>query len=167
MIDPGKQGFPVAAGIFLGLGLGGFFDGIVLHQILQWHHMLTSAGYPADSIHNLHVNTLWDGVFHASTYLFVVIGLVTLWRAAHRQHVWWSAKLLVGTILMGFGLFNLIEGTVDHHLLGLHHVNETVSRAQWLYWDLGFLAWGAVMLIVGWVLLKAGKRDTMERSRDQ
>ena len=57
MIDPGKQGFPVAAGIFLGLGLGGFFDGIVLHQILQWHHMLTSAGYPADSVHNQQVNT--------------------------------------------------------------------------------------------------------------
>ena len=29
------------AGIVLGIGLGGFFDGIVLHQILQWHHMLT------------------------------------------------------------------------------------------------------------------------------
>ena len=106
-------------------------------------------------------------MFHASTYLFVVIGLVILWRAAHRQHVWWSAKLLVGTILMGFGLFNLVEGTVDHHLLGLHHVNETVSRDQWLYWDLGFFAWGAEMLVVGWVLLKAGKRDTLERSRDQ
>ncbi len=24
----------------LGLGLGGFFDGIVLHQILQWHHLI-------------------------------------------------------------------------------------------------------------------------------
>ena len=167
MIDPGKQGFPVAAGLFLGLGLGGFFDGIVLHQILQWHHMLTSAGYPADTVHNQQVNTLWDGVFHASTYLFVVTGLVILWRAAHRPHGWWSAKLLVGTILMGFGLFNLVEGTVDHHLLGLHHVNETISRDQWLYWDLGFLAWGAVMLVVGWVLLKAGKRDTLERSRDQ
>ncbi|MGZ5240675.1 MAG: DUF2243 domain-containing protein, partial [Caldimonas sp.] len=28
--------FPAAAGILFGLGLGGFFDGIVLHQILQW-----------------------------------------------------------------------------------------------------------------------------------
>ena len=129
--------------------------------------MLTSAGYPADSVHNQQVNTLWDGIFHAATYLFVVTGLAILWRAAHRQHVWWSARLLVGTILMGFGLFNLVEGTVDHHLLGLHHVNETVSRNQWLYWDLGFLAWGAVMLVVGWVLLKAGKRDTLERSHDQ
>jgi len=32
----------IAAGIFLGLGLGGFVDGILLHQILQWHHMLSN-----------------------------------------------------------------------------------------------------------------------------
>jgi uncharacterized membrane protein len=31
--------FPTFAGILLGLGLGGFFDGIILHQVLQWHHM--------------------------------------------------------------------------------------------------------------------------------
>jgi uncharacterized membrane protein len=41
--------FPVSAGILFGLGLGGFFDGIVLHQILQWHHMVTNAGYPPDT----------------------------------------------------------------------------------------------------------------------
>jgi hypothetical protein len=53
--------FPVAAGILLGLGLGGFFDGIVLHQLLQWHHMLSTAGYPPDTIENLRVNTLRTG----------------------------------------------------------------------------------------------------------
>jgi uncharacterized membrane protein len=47
--------FPIAAGLLFGLGLGGFFDGILLHQVLQWHHMLTSAGYPADSVQNLGV----------------------------------------------------------------------------------------------------------------
>ena len=55
-------GFPIAAGILLGLGLGGFFDGIVLHQILQWHHMLTDAGYPATSVENLKINTFWDSL---------------------------------------------------------------------------------------------------------
>ena len=67
--------FPVSAGILFGLGLGGFFDGIVLHQVLQWHHMVTSAGYPPDSVENLKLNTLLDGLFHASTYIFVVLGL--------------------------------------------------------------------------------------------
>lgn len=154
------QQFPTSAGILFGLGLGGFFDGIVLHQILQWHHMLTSAGFPPDSTENLKTNTLWDGLFHASTYIFVGIGLIILWRAAHRPHGWWSGKMLLGTMLMGFGGFNLIEGTVNHQLLGIHHVNETVPMAQWLYWDLGFLIWGALMLVGGWGLFRAGKRDT-------
>jgi uncharacterized membrane protein len=66
-------------------------------------------------------------------------------------------KLLTGTILLGFGIFNLVEGTINHHLLGIHHVNETVPRGQWVYWDLGFLAWGAVMLVVGWMLLRTGQ----------
>ena len=56
--------FPLSADILFGLGLGGFFDGIILHQVLQWHHMLTSAGYPPNSLANLEFNTLWDGIFH-------------------------------------------------------------------------------------------------------
>lgn len=154
--------FPLSAGILFGLGLGGFFDGIILHQVLQWHHMLTSAGYPADSVQNLKVNTLWDGLFHATTYIFVLLGLIILWRRAHRTHMRWSGKLLWGTILIGFGLFNLVEGIIDHHLLGIHHVNETVPQDQWMYWDLGFLAWGALMLIGGWWLMRTGEQETPE-----
>ena len=126
------ESFPTSAGILLGLGLGGLFDGIVLHQVLQWHHMLTSAGYPPTNVENLQVNTLWDGLFHAPTYVFVVLGLIVLWRASHRTQIRWSSKLLMGSILMGFGIFNLVEGVVDHHLLGIHHVNEKVPREQWI-----------------------------------
>ena len=149
-------GFPVLAGILFGLGLGGFFDGIVLHQLLQWHHLVTSAGYPPDSVENLKVNTFWDGLFHALTYLFVAAGLAVLWRASRRTHLRWSSKLLAGTLLMGFGAFNLVEGIVDHQILGLHHVNETAPREQWIYWDMAFLAWGAAMLAGGWALWRGG-----------
>jgi uncharacterized membrane protein len=153
-------GFPKAAGILLGLGLGGFFDGILLHQVLQWHHMLSSAGYPPTSVANLQFNTLLDGLFHVATYVFVAGGLALLWRAARRPHVRWSGKLLIGTMLIGFGLFNLVEGIIDHHILGLHHVNETVPPSQWIYWDNGFLIWGAVMLISGSQLLHRGQQET-------
>jgi uncharacterized membrane protein len=152
--------FPKAAGILLGLGLGGFFDGIVLHQVLQWHHMLTARGYPADSVRNLEINTRWDGLFHATTYIFVGLGLLVLWRAAARRHVAWSGKLLAGTLLLGFGAFNVVEGIIDHQILGLHHVNETVPRDQWIWWDLGFLAWGVAMIIGGWFLLRAGQQES-------
>lgn len=158
--DTAPRNFPLSAGVLFGLGLGGFFDGIVLHQILQWHHMLTSAGYPPDSVGNLQINTLWDGIFHASTYVFVALGLGILWRHARRVHARWSGKLLAGTMLIGFGAFNVVEGIVNHHILGLHHVNETVPPDQWIYWDLGFLVWGAAMLIAGTYLTIRGRRET-------
>ncbi|HEY7163102.1 MAG TPA: DUF2243 domain-containing protein, partial [Candidatus Binatia bacterium] len=137
---------------------------IILHQVLQWHHMLTSDGYPPTSLHNLEVNTLWDGLFHLTTYIFVLIGLIILWKRAQKTHVRWSGKLLIGTVLMGFGIFNLVEGIIDHQILGIHHVNETVNRAYWIYWDMGFLAWGAAMLIGGWLLLRTGTQQTPSES---
>jgi uncharacterized membrane protein len=154
-----RRGFPPTAGFFLGLGLGGFFDGIIFHQVLQWHQMLTSAGYPADNVRNLQINTLWDGLFHITTYIFVAVALFLLWRTA-QQHVPWSGKLLVGTILMGFGIFNGVEGLVDHHLLGIHHVNETVPPEQWIFRDIRFLLWGVAMLVGGWLLFNRGKYET-------
>jgi uncharacterized membrane protein len=165
-ISPRKERkFPASAGILLGLGLGGFFDGIVLHQILQWHHMVTSAGYPPNSVENLKLNTMLDGFFHAATYIFTVLGLVILWNTAQKPHFWWSAKLLFATILIGFGLFNLIEGVVDHQILGLHHVNETVPRDLWIYWDIAFLVWGAVMLAGGFMLYRNSKQDRLDEVR--
>jgi uncharacterized membrane protein len=158
-----RQMFPASAGILLGLGLGGFFDGIILHQVLQWHHMLTSAGYPADSVANLQVNSFWDGIFHMGTYAFTVIGLLILWWRSRRSHFRWPAKLLLGSMLMGFGIFNLVEGSVNHQILGLHHVNETVPREQWIYWDIAFLIWGAAMLLWGWKLLRRGRHEEETR----
>lgn len=154
----GTRAFPLGAGILFGLGLGGFFDGIVLHQILQWHHMVSS-WYPIDSIPNLELNTRWDGIFHSATYVFVVLGLFILWRAAHRGHLSWSNKLLAGSLLLGWGLFNTVEGVIDHQILGVHHVNETMPRDQWIFWDVGFLLWGVAMLVAGGLLVRAGRRE--------
>ena len=88
----------VIAGILLGLGLGGFVDGIVLHQILQWHHMLTDYGdpsFPVTTVPSLEDNTLWDGLFHVSTWLFVAVGLFVLLGAlppgTGRRGAAWSA----------------------------------------------------------------------------
>jgi len=147
-------------GLLLGIGLGGFFDGIVLHQILQWHHMLSSHGdYPVTTVAGLEVNTLWDGLFHALTYVAVLAGLALLWRSSRLTHVPLSTRLLAGLLLMGWGSFNLVEGAVNHHILSIHHVNETAPRDQWVWWDLAFLLWGLAMLIGGWRLARAGQRE--------
>lgn len=137
-------------GILLGLGLGGFFDGIVFHQILQWHHMFTSTGrWSNETVHDFEVNTLGDGLFHAATYVFTAAGLVLLWRVLLRPDGARSTRALVGTLLMGWGLFNVIEGIVDHHLLQIHHVKPGDYE---LVWDLAFLVWGVAMAVGGWYL---------------
>jgi uncharacterized membrane protein len=159
--DRRATGFPVSAGILFGLGLGGFFGGIVLHQLLQWHHMLTSAGFPPDSVENLRVNVFWDGLFHMSTYLFTARGLFVLWRHSRKNHIRWSGKLLPGALLIRFGAFNLAEGVINHQLLGIHHVNETAPRERWAYWDVGFLTWGAAMMVGGGNILKRGRKETL------
>lgn len=141
------------ASIILGVGLGGFFDGIVLHQLLQWHHMLTSAGYPPTSVENLQINTLWDGLFHSLTWVLTVVGIFLLWRAYAAGERPASAVAFVGLLLIGWGLFNVVEGLLNHYLLGIHHVRDDVGEgtARQL-WDAGFLLWGAIMALIGWVL---------------
>ncbi len=145
------------AGILLGVGLGGFVDGILLHQILQWHHMLTSTGdHPASTVAGLETNTLWDGLFHASTWIAAVVGLLLATSAM--RHGFRASKLhLMGLLAAGWGTFNLIEGTIDHHILGIHHVRA--GEAQWAY-DLGFLLLGGLMLAGGLALARRGERET-------
>lgn len=153
------------AGVLLGLGLGGFFDGIVLHQILQWHHMLTSTGdHPANTVAGLETNMLWDGFFHLATYVMTIAGLtVLLAELADRSNAApWSTRAFIGTLLIGWGLFNLAEGIINHHLLGIHHVRTNTDNQ--LLWDLGFLAWGALMLAGGWALRNTAQPATEVRS---
>src|SRR5215204_4411335 len=144
---------PRAPGILLGIGLGGFVDGIVLHQLLQWHHMLSSEGnYPPTTVAGLEVNTLWDGLFHASTWLAVAVGLFFLWKAGGRGDVAWSGQAFIGLLAAGWGVFNLVEGVVDHHLLTIHHVRDDVTNT--LPWDLGFLVFGVLLVVAGWWLYR-------------
>jgi uncharacterized membrane protein len=145
----------IIAAILLGLGLGGFFDGIVLHQILQWHHMV-STPTPPNTLENLELNTLGDGIFHAATWILTVTGVFVLMASNGARHVEGGTRTLIGGILAGWGSFNVVEGLVDHHLLGLHHVRPGADE---LIYDIGFLIWGAIMLVVG-VAVVRGARES-------
>lgn len=146
----------VIAGVVLGVGMGGFIDGIVLHQVLQWHHMLSAwdhTHYPMDTVHGLEVNTLWDGIFHSSTWVATAIGLALLWWAAGVPGIRWSPLSLTGAMALGWGGFNLVEGLVDHHILRLHHVRDDLGGP--LSWDIAFLAFGAALMVTGWLAIRA------------
>ena len=148
----------VAGGVLLGMGLGGFVDGVVIHQILQWHYMGTATSdHQVDptTVAALQDNTRWDGLFHAGTWVLTVIGLVLVWRSL-RGGSDASWRSLVGLLLAGWGAFNLIEGLVNHQILGIHHLRDDLGGP--LSWDLGFLAFGLLLVVIGVVIHRSDVR---------
>ena len=138
-------------GVLLGLGLGGFVDGIVLHQLLQWHHLISStAKGPMNTVAGLEANTLADGLFHTATWLLTAAGVWWLWRNVSHRRVALDRQFF-GWLLFGWGLFNVLDEVVFHALLDLHHVREGNNE---LAYDMGFLAIGIAQLVVGWLLTR-------------
>ena len=162
MNESPHRGALIAAGTLLGAGLGGFLDGIVLHQILQWHNMLSSVVPPVD-LQAMKYNMVWDGLFHLLTWLMTAAGLWLLWRAGGRADVAWSKRTFVGSLSLGWGLFNAIEGTLNHGILGIHHVHPGSNE---LAWDVGFVLFGVLLAGAGWFAISStAGRPSARRSR--
>lgn len=146
--------FPAFAGILLGLGLGGFFDGIVLHQILQWHNM-GSAVVPPTTMEAMAANMRWDGLFHLATLLLTLAGVLALYGEGRRGTAPPTLRVLFGQMILGWGAFNFVEGLVDHHLLELHHVRDVplhIPAYDWIFLGVG----GVGLVVLGWLLARPG-----------
>ena len=151
---------PWQPAFLLGVGLGGFVDGILLHQMLQWHHMLTStASHPMTTVAGLEANTLADGFFHVATWIIVAAGSWLMWRAWQQGRIAPPWRRHLGLLLAGWGAFNLVESLIDHELLGIHHVRDDLGGP--IGWDLGFLAFGALLVLAGGTLARL--RDARRR----
>ena len=145
----------VAAATTIGIGMGGFFDGIVFHQLLQVHNML-SARIPSTTLVGVKTNMVWDGLFHAVCWVITLVGVSMLWRAARRGDATFDNRSLIGGGLAGWGVFNVIEGVIDHHILNIHHVYEIHGQSGF---DYAFLGWGMAMVVVGWLLAGRASRS--------
>jgi uncharacterized membrane protein len=148
------MGLPVSkrAGIILGLGLGGFVDGILLHQILHWHNM-GSAIVPPVTMEAMQRNMVWDGLFHAAVWVLTVVGVYWLLTDARKGEPLPDGKTFTGLLVLGWGLFNLVEGIIDHQILGLHHVRDLpmhVPLYDWLFLLIG----GIGFMAVGWLMAR-------------
>jgi uncharacterized membrane protein len=141
----------------MGVGLGGFLDGIVLHQILQWHHLLTDEGdFPMDTVQGLKDNTVADGFFHVATWAVLAVGMVVTINAWQRRKLAPPWRSHFGMLLVGWGVFNMVEGVIDHQILGIHHVRDDLGGP--MSWDIGFLVFGALLVLVGLALSPSGER---------
>ena len=134
--------------LLLGFSLGGFFDGILLHQVLQWHHLLS--GVENDALQDLRVQVLADGLFHLLMYVIALVALAVLWTTP-RKPVAPAGRVLLGNAMVGFGIWHVVDAVVSHWLLGLHRIR--MDSPDPLLWDLAWvLVFGVLVLIGGLVL---------------
>ena len=115
-----RPGAVVLTGVLLGIGIIGFIDETLFHQILQWHNFYMPTTQQG--------RILSDGLFHLFSTLVLLIGTYRLWRL----HINWTARgrnLILAGILMGMGGFNFYDGIIQHAILHLHLVNELVCAS--------------------------------------
>jgi uncharacterized membrane protein len=130
----------ISSGVLVGIGIAGFIDETVFHQLLHWHHFYDRSTPTAGLVS--------DGLFHAASWFCVVGGLFLLAHLRRTDELRirdWSA----GTLL-GLGGFQLYDGTVQHKLMRLHQIRYHVT--VWPY-DVAWNAIAVASLIAGAVLL--------------
>jgi uncharacterized membrane protein len=130
--------------MLVGIGVAGFVDETVFHQLLHWHHFYDRST-PAWGL-------VSDGIFHAGSWFSIVIGLVLL--ADLRRRGAWARRRWWGGVLLGLGAFQLYDGTIQHKLLRLHQIRYHVGLAPY-DWTWNVLA--AVMVVAGLVLWRRAR----------
>jgi uncharacterized membrane protein len=142
------------AGVLIGVGMGGFIDGILLHQILQWHNMVSN-WIPPTNMESMKTNMLWDGIFHGFVWLVTLAGILVLWKAAYQREYIPTLRALTGQFMLGWGSFNLIEGIINHQILGIHYVRQV---PEYMFYNITFLIGGVLFILIGWLLVKLDTR---------
>jgi uncharacterized membrane protein len=140
-------------GVVMGIGLGGFLDGILLHQLLHWHNM-GSTVLPPVTMETMRQNMRWDGWFHLAMLAITCAGIFLLLREATHNRQLPVARGLVGQMLLGWGGFNVVEGAVNHRALGIHHVRDLPAYDPMYDWL--FFAFSLALLVIGWLLSTRG-----------
>lgn len=138
---------------WLGFAFSGFFDGILLHQVLQWHHLLSAVR--GDDIR---FQVLMDGYFHLLMYGVAALGLWFLWRVRSSFEAPGASRRFLAFFLFGFGAWHFVDAVASHWVLGIHRIKQDAANP--FFWDSGWLiVFGAVPLVLGWLLRNGGPAD--------
>lgn len=145
------------AALLLGAGFGAFIDGIVLHQVLQWHAMISSVLAPVDLAASK-ANMFWDGIFHLYSWLAALTAIILIVRELPHVERQARHRIIAGGMLAGWGYFNVVEGIIDHHIFQIHHVHPGVGE---MAWDVAFLIMGVLLSGAGaWITVPVLRSST-------
>jgi uncharacterized membrane protein len=159
--SPGTHPIDFGPPVLLGFALGGFFDGILLHQILQWHHLLSVV--KGEPFGDIAVQILADGLFHAAMYVVAAVGLWRLYSAVKRAGRPPLAVPLVGALAIGFGVWHVVDTFVSHWWLGIHRIRMAPPGP--LFWDvLWLVVFGLLPLLAGLWIMRGHARGTRGRT---
>lgn len=136
----------LAAGV-AGFGFSGVIDVLLLHLVLQLHH-LVSGVYDPSTLSGLRTNLVADGLFTITMLGVMLVGLGWIWRVERRTADPLRVVPLAGAGLLGLGVFDLFDVLVNHYLLGLHHATHGPGNfdPHWVVASLAFAAAGALVL---------------------
>jgi uncharacterized membrane protein len=101
------------------------------------------------SLGSIQINVLWDGLSLAFALIVTILCISLLWNDSSlnkKDRGLLSRQMFIGLVILTFGLFNLVEVIINHHILGLHHVKDGPNP---LLFDISFLILGGLLLIVG------------------
>jgi uncharacterized membrane protein len=142
------------SGVLFGVGTAAFVDEVVFHQLLHWHHFYDRSTST--------VGLVSDGIFHALGWFATVAALFLFADLRRSGRLHWTRWL--GGVLLGAGLFQLYDGTVQHKLLGLHQIRYDVDL---LGYDLTWNAVAVLLATAGAVLVLRARRAWVRRSSVQ
>ena len=137
----GRRGASVTAGVFCGVGVAGFVDETVFHQLLHWHHFWDGGSTDAGLVS--------DGLFHAGSWICLVAGL--FWFADQRRRATLVTRAWAAGILLGAGGFQLYDGLVQHLIFHLHQIRYGVNITPY---NIAWNVLAGVILILGALLLR-------------
>jgi uncharacterized membrane protein len=145
----GAVGRSITAGVLMGIGVAGFIDETVFHQLLHWHHFYDKS--------TSDVGLVSDGFFHAGSWLCTVVGLF-LFADLERRRATVPKRVWAGG-LIGWGGFQVYDGLIQHKVLGLHQIRYDVDI---LVYDVVWNVAGGIGLAVGIALLFGTARTVSE-----
>ncbi|MFV8829118.1 DUF2243 domain-containing protein [Alkalihalobacterium sp. APHAB7] len=136
------------SGILFGLGLIAFFDEVVFHQLLHWHHFY--------DLSTTSVGLISDGLFHAFSWFATIAGLF-LFADLRRRNALWVTRWW-GGVFLGAGVFQLYDGIIQHKIMRIHQIRYVENV---IVYDIIWNIFAVALIIVGVILTYKTRRKEM------